>query len=147
VLGDRVRQLPVRQVADVILREQDRHGAEPLAMVGAMKPSLHFYTDQVVVYEGVSKGALVNVADRLTHERSRRGWQGTSVEIQPTALVVIDAATSERSHWQGLEPQVLASHGIYRLWRVDRRRLDERARELQQQGVNPDWREPRPERY
>ena len=147
VLGDRVRQLPVRQVADVIQRERDRDNPEPLAMVGAMKPSLHFYTDQVVVYEGVSKGALVNVADRLSHERSRRGWQGTSVEGQPTALVVIDATTSERSHWQGLEPQVLASHGIYRLWRVDRRRLDDRARELQQQGVKPDWREPRPERY
>jgi hypothetical protein len=87
------------------------------------------------------------VADRFGHEATRRGWQGTSVETQPTALVVIDDVTSERPHWKGLDPQVLASHGIYRLWRVDRRRLNDRARELQQQGVNPDWREPRPERY
>jgi len=108
---------------------------------------LHFYTNQVVLFEGTSKNALVDFVDRLAHETTRRGWQGTSVESQPTALVVIDATTSERSHWQGLEPQVLASHGIYRLWRVDRRRLNDRARELQQQGVNPDWREPRPERY
>jgi len=147
VLGDRVRQLPVRQVAEAIVRERDRVGIEPLAMVGAMKPSLHFYTDQVVVFEGVSKGALVNVADRFSHEQSRRGWKGTSLESQPTALVVIDATTSERSHWQGLEPEELASHGIYRLWRVDRRRLDDRARALQQEGVTPDWRDPRPERY
>ena len=147
LLGDRVRQLPVRQVAEAVVRERDKVGPEPLAMVGAMKPSLHFYTDQVVVFEGVSKGALVNVADRFRDEKSRRGWQGTPVETQPTALVVIDATTSERSHWQGLEPQVLARHGIYRLWRLDRRRLEDRARELEQRGVTPDWRDPRPERY
>ena len=147
LLGDRVRQLPVRQVADVIVRERARQGPEPLAMVGAMKPSLHFYTDQVVVYEGLSKGALVNVVDRFRHENHRRGFRGTSVEEKPTALVVIDDRTSERSHWQGLEHQELARHGIYRLWRVDRRRLEARAGELQKQGVSADWREPRPERY
>ena len=43
-LGDRVRQLPVRQVAQQIV-EQRRPG-EPLAMIGVLKPSLHFYTDQ-----------------------------------------------------------------------------------------------------
>jgi hypothetical protein len=147
VLGDRVRQLPVRQMAEVIQRERDRVGPEPLGMVGVMKPSLHFYTNQVVLFEGTSKNALVDFVDRLANETTRRGWRGTSVETQPTVLVVIDAKTSDRSHWQGLQPQLLASHGIYRLWRVDRRRLNDRARELQQQGVNPDWREPRPERY
>ena len=147
VLGDRVRQLPVRQIADVVVRERTRLGAEPLAMVGAMKPSLHFYTDQVVIYEGLSKGALLNVVDRFAQEQGRRGFQGSTVVSQPTALVVIDDRTSQRRHWQGLEPQVLASHGIYRLWRVDRRRLEARARELKAQGEKPDWREPRPERY
>ena len=147
LLGDRLRQLPVRQVADVIERERARQGPEPLAMVGAMKPSLHFYTDQVVVYEGLSKGALVNVVDRFRHENHRRGFRGTSVEEKPTALVVIDDRTSERSHWQGLEHQELARHGIYRLWRVDRCRLEARAGELQKEGVSADWREPRPERY
>ena len=147
VLGDRVRQLPVRQVADVIVRERARVGAEPLAMVGAMKPSLHFYADQVVIYEGLSKGALVNVVDRFENEQNRRGFQGTAVATQPTALVVIDDRTSERDHWQGLNPQLLASHGIYRLWRVDRARLEARAQELKAQGVKPDWQEPRPERY
>ena len=147
VLGDRVRQLPVRQIADVVVRERTRLGAEPLAMVGAMKPSLHFYTDQVVIYEGLSKGAFLNVVDRFAQEQGRRGFQGSTVDSQPTALVVIDDRTSQRRHWQGLDPQVLASHGIYRLWRVDRRRLEARARELKAQGEKPDWREPRPERY
>jgi hypothetical protein len=147
MLGDRVRQLPVRQMAEVIRNERDRVGPEPLGMVGVMKPSLHFYTDQVVFFEGKSNRALVDFADRLSNETTRRGWQATSVETHPTVLVVIDAKTSERSHWQGLEPQVLASHGIYRLWRLDRRRLNARASELQQLGVMPDWRDPRPERY
>ena len=147
MLGDKVRQLPVRQVAEVIVRERSKVGAEPLAMVGAMKPSLHYYTDQVVVYEGISKGALVNVADRFRHEQTRRGWSGTSPEEHPTALVVIDSQTSEREHWQGLNPQELARFGIYRLWRVDRRRLDDRASALKNKGVMPDWQKPRPERY
>ena len=147
LLGDRVRQVPVRQVAEAIVRERQSVGVEPLAMVGAMKPSLHFYTDQVVIYEGISEAALVNVVDRFRSEMSRRGFRGSSVEEQPTALVVIDGRTSESEHWQALQPQKLASHGIYRLWRVDRRRLEARARQLRQQGVTPDWREPRPERY
>ncbi|MEB3159243.1 MAG: glycosyltransferase family 39 protein [Synechococcus sp.] len=145
-LGDRVRQLPVRQMADVVLRERERVGPEPLAMVGIMKPSLHFYTKQVVVYEGKSSNSLVDLVDRLRFE-TRSGFQGTTTAQQPTVLVVIDQRTSSKDHWLGLQPQLLASHGPYRLWRVDRRRLQARARDLQSQGVRPDWREPRPERY
>ncbi|MGC6483148.1 MAG: ArnT family glycosyltransferase [Synechococcus sp.] len=146
LLGDRVRQLPVRQIAEAIVHERASAVPEPLAMVGTMKPSLHFYTDQVVVYEGLSSGALVNLVDRFRKEQ-RRGFRGTSVEEQPTALVVIDDRTSQRPHWQGLKPKQLARHGIYRLWRVDRRRLETRAEELRQQGVSPDWQDPRPERF
>jgi len=145
-LGDRVRQLPVRQAAAEILRQQRSQPIEPLVMVGAMKPSLHFYTDQVVIYEGRSKGALVNLADRLRSER-RRGWSGSPVDQSPTALVVIDVGTSERKHWQGLDPQQLGRYGVYRLWRIDRRRLEARAHRLEGDGIRKDWRDPRPERY
>ena len=150
-LGDRVRQLPVREAAAEMLRQQRQQPQEPLAMVGAMKPSLHFYTGQVVVYEGRSKGALVNLADRLRFEQ-RRGWSGTPVERptdQPpaTVLVLIDQGTTEREHWRGLEPQLLGRYGIFQLWRVDRRRLEQRARRLAADGNTPDWRRPRPERY
>jgi 4-amino-4-deoxy-L-arabinose transferase-like glycosyltransferase len=150
-LGDRVRQLPVREAAAEMLRQQRQQPQEPLAMVGAMKPSLHFYTGQVVVYEGRSKGALVNLADRLRFEQ-RRGWSGTPVERptdQPpaTVLVLIDQGTTEREHWRGLEPQRLGRYGIFQLWRVDRRRLEQRARRLAADGNAPDWRRPRPERY
>jgi len=146
-LGDRVRQLPVREAAATMLRVQKP--SEPLAMVGAMKPSLHFYTEQVVVYEGRSDSALVNLSDRLSHER-RRGWVGHPIhadEGSPTVLVVIDSGTLKRRYWQGLDLQVLGQFGIYKVVRVDRAKLERRAAELQADGVTLTWKAPRPERY
>ncbi len=146
-LGDRVRQLPVREAAATLLRVQKP--SEPLAMVGAMKPSLHFYTDQVVVYEGRSNSAFVNLSDRLTHEQ-RRGWVGHPIdsdEGSPTVLIVIDSGTLERSHWQGLDLHMLGEFGVYRVIRVDRTKLERRAAELQADGVTLTWKAPRPERY
>ncbi len=146
-LGDRVRQLPVREAAAVMLRQQKP--SEPLAMVGAMKPSLHFYTDQVVVYEGRSDSALVNLADRLSHEQ-RRGWQGhplASEESSPTVLIVMDSGTLKRPHWRDLDPQVLGQFGVYKVLRIDRAKLEQRAAQLQADGVVLTWKTPRPERY
>lgn len=146
-LGDRVRQLPVRQVAKQVV-EQRRQG-EPLAMIGVLKPSLHFYTDQVVVYEGQSRAALANLADRLSHEQRERfqGLPRTQIGASPSVLVVINRGTAAKDHWQGLNPQKLASAGIYELWRLDRSRLEQRASDLRDEGVALTWRKPRPERY
>jgi 4-amino-4-deoxy-L-arabinose transferase-like glycosyltransferase len=146
-LGDRVRQLPVREAAATMLRVQKP--SEPLAMVGAMKPSLHFYTEQVVVYEGRSDSALMNLSDRLSHE-SRRGWEGHPIHSgkgAPTVLIVIDSGTLERPYWQGLNLQVLGQFGIYRVVRVERAKLEQRASELKAEGVTLTWKSPRPERY
>ena len=146
-LGDRVRQLPVRTVAQQVLKQ--RQPGEPLAMIGVLKPSLHFYTGQVVVYEGQSRAALMNLADRLNQEQ-RQGFEGkprTAAGASPTVLVVIDKRTAAQEHWQGLKPQRLASSGIYELWRLDRSTLEQRAGELQDSGVDLTWRDPRPERY
>jgi hypothetical protein len=120
-----------------------------MAMVGAMKPSLHYYTGQVILYEGQSDGALVNIADRLTHEQ-RRGWRGYplgSHGASSTVLVLIDRGTAQRAHWRDLQPELLGRIGIYDVWRMDRSRLEQRARTLQDDGVEADWREPRPERF
>ena len=146
-LADQLRQQPVRGVARQMLEHQ-RPG-EPLAMIGAMKPSLHFYTNQVIVYEGRSDGALVNLADRLSHER-RRGWVGRppgSDQAASSVLVAIDRGTVKQPHWQDLAPEVLGHHGIYQLWRVNRDALQGRADALMDEGVEADWDEPRPERY
>lgn len=143
-LGDRVRGLPVRQVA-MEARQQVRAG-ESLAMVGILKPSLHFYSRQVVIYEGVEPAGLVNLSDRLRREQ-RRGQEPSPASRQPTVLVVIDQDTAALPHWQGLEPRALISAGPYRLWRLDRRQLERRAEELIAAGVAVEWERPRPERY
>ena len=146
-LADQLRQRPVRQSAALMV-DQQRQG-EPLAMVGAMKPSLHFFTRQVVLFEGRSDGALVNLSDRLSHEQ-RQGWSGKPLNTpgaSDTVLLVIDSGTAQRKHWQGLDPQRLGQFGIYEIWRLDRQRLQQRAMSLQGEGVDPDWRRPRPERF
>ena len=143
-LGDRLRSMPVRQMA-ALVGERARPG-ESLAMVGILKPSLHYYARRVVVYEGVKPFGPVNLADRLSSER-RRGQQPSLSSQQPTVLVVIDAGTAALPHWRGLAPELLGTAGLYRLWRLDRAALEQRARQLQASGVRLEWRDPRPERY
>ena len=147
-LGDKVRQLPIRQVAELV--RCIRRPGEPLAMVGVMKPSLHFYADQIVLYEGRSERALVNLSDRLQLER-RYGWLGypsTDRLFDPsTLLIVIDQSTIARSHWQGLQRQRLGHFGIYEIWRLRKSELEQQARLLNLDGKQPDWRQSKPERY
>jgi 4-amino-4-deoxy-L-arabinose transferase-like glycosyltransferase len=143
-LGDQLRGAPVRAMAAAVQR-QARPG-EPLAMVGILKPSLHYYSRRVVIYEGDPPVGPVNLADRLRQE-FRPGQSPSSPEQRPTLLLVIDRGTAALPHWRGLEPTELASSGLYRLWRVERRRLEQRADSLQRQGLAPTWQLPRPERY
>ena len=143
-LGDRLRGLPVRQLASQLGRQA--RPAEPVAMLGMLKPSLHYYGRRVVIYEGAEPHHLLNLVDRLSSE-SRPGQPATTLRQQPSVLVVIDSGTAAQHHWQGLEPQLLDRQGIYALWRLDRRRLEQRAVQLRSTGMAPDWRDPRPERY
>lgn len=143
-LGDRLRGEPVRALAAVVTRQA--RGDEPLAMVGILKPSLHFYARRVVVYEGVGPQGPLNLAERLAQER-RRGQAPSTRSQQPTVLVVIDGGTAATAEWRDLAPVELARRGPYRLWRLERRRLEQRAQALAAGGVAADWQRPRPERY
>jgi hypothetical protein len=62
-------------------------------------------------------------------------------------LLVIDQQTAQAPHWRGLKPVELDRAGLYRLWRLDRRRLEQRSDELAAAGVPLEWRKPVPERY
>ncbi len=146
-LADRLRQLPLRQASELLLNSKNRN--EPFVMVGAMKPSIHFYTNQVIVFEGRSKNALVNVSDRLKNEQ-RIGWKGRPIYLSngsKTALFLIDKRSAEKSYWQGLNPKVLGDFGVYSVWRVDREILERRAASLKKEGVISTWKTPRPERF
>jgi 4-amino-4-deoxy-L-arabinose transferase-like glycosyltransferase len=141
-IGDQLRGAPIRQLAAIARAESS--AGEPLAMVGLIKPSLHFYSQSTVLFEGRSPYALVNLADRLRAE-SRPGLRPSSADQQPTLLLVIDSATANKDHWRNIKGRELAQAGPYRLWRLDRLWLEQRARLLQNQGINPSWRRPRPE--
>lgn len=143
-LGDRLRAAPVRELAAAAALA--RRPGEPLAMVGLLKPSLHYYSRQVVLYEGAEPADLVNLADRLARER-RPGLNPQPPSAGRTVLVVIDRGTAQLPYWQLLQPQVLASRGPYGLWRLDRASLEQRAAALRRLGVAANWQEPRPERY
>ena len=143
-LGDRLRAAPVRELAAEA--RSARRPSEPLAMLGMLKPSLHYYSRRVVIFEGDEPQHLLNLADRLRHE-SRPGQPASTSAQQPSVLVVIDSRTAAQPHWQGLKPQLLSRRGIYALWRLERSRLEQRAAQLQRQGVAADWQLQRPERY
>ncbi|MFM8660564.1 MAG: ArnT family glycosyltransferase [Cyanobium sp.] len=145
-LGDRLRAEPVRRLAASAQRQSPMDQPTQLAMVGMLKPSLHFYGRRVVVYEEAGPQGLVNLSDRLGSE-SRRGQTPSPADGRADLLLVIDADTAAQPHWQGLDPERLDQAGIYRLWRLDRRQLEQRAAALRGQGWRPNWREPRPERY
>ncbi len=147
IIADDLRQLPLRDAADLI--RESRKTNEAVAMVGAVKPSLHFYSNQIILFEGRSSRALVNLEDRLSFEK-RLGWQGR--EINPkkglqTFLLVIDKKTSQRSHWRDLNPEFLGESGIYLIWRVNRLNLQNRAINIISSGINANWREFKPERF
>jgi 4-amino-4-deoxy-L-arabinose transferase-like glycosyltransferase len=143
-LGDRLRGLPVRRIA-AAASAAIRPG-ESLAMVGILKPSLHFYSREVVIYEGVEPWGLVNLAERLERE-NRPGQRPAPASRMPSVLVVIDQGTAALPFWRNLEPQQLGREGLYQLWRLDRGRLERRAAELRAAGERPSWRDPVPERY
>ena len=146
-LGDRLRQLPLRQASSLIMRMQIDN--EPLAMVGINKPSIHFYTNKIVLYESNDAVALRNLADRLSSEK-RNGFKGLPVnskEASKTLLLIIDKGTSSTNHWKNLNPEVLGEFGVYKVWRLNRLKLESRSNELRLKGVVSDWRLPRPERF
>jgi hypothetical protein len=62
-------------------------------------------------------------------------------------LLVIDRRTADQPHWRDWQGVELAKSGPYRLWRLDRAWLEGRALALRRRGVDPNWRDPRPERF
>ena len=138
-LIDQIRQRPVRVIAAAV-QKQMRSG-EVLAMVGINKPSLHYYTKQVVIYEGRPASGLRNLGERLQLEEAKQTKQAASL------LLVIDKTTASQSFWQLVPRSVLASQGVYQLWRVQRSVLQQQAGRLAAAGVPSTWQLPNPERY
>ena len=136
-LIDQIRQRPVRYVAALVL--QHIRPGEALAMAGINKPSLHYYTKKVVVYEGRPASGLRNLGERLRPTSQQ--------DLAINFLLVIDRTTAKQYFWQRLPHQKLAAEGIYELWRVPRHAAYEQAKRLAAAGVASTWQLQNPERY
>ena len=147
-LADINRQLSLREAS--VLMVNLRKENESLAMVGINKPSLHFYTNSIIIYESYNINNLINLSERLELEK-RIGWEGSEIGKSPgseSVLVLIDNNTSELYHWKILEPIELGRFGIYNLWRIDRLKLNQVSNNFRKDlKIESDWKKYNPERY
>ena len=136
-LADNLRQEPLRNISKKIINI--RSMKEPVAMIGIRKPSLHFYSKQIVFYESSSASGLINLSERFkigkrSNELDQPNYQSDSF------LVVIDKYSKEKIHWNEINAQKLGNYGIYSLLRIKRRDLNFSAKKLKEVGIKPTWR-------
>ena len=117
-LADTSRQLPLRNISKLIL--DIRQGRETLAMIGIRKPSLHYYSRQIVFYEPNTEEGLINLSDRLIND-TRENYEDQPDYEYKSLLVVIDEYSSRRKQWSKINHQKLGKFGIYNLWRIQKK--------------------------
>ena len=147
-LADENRQLSLREASESIVSLKKEN--ESIAMVGIKKPSVHFYTKSIILYESNLINNVVNLSERLELEK-RIGWEGSKIGKKTgseSVLVLIDNDSSQLFYWKILNPIELGRFGIYNLWRVDRSTLNNIANNFKQDlKAVSDWRNYNPERY
>ncbi len=143
-LGDSSRQLPLRNISNQI--RNARQGGETLAMIGIRKPSLHFYTKQIVFYESSAAEGVINLFERFKLDR-RFNFQDKPNYDNKYFLVVIDKYSSKEDHWSNIKHQKLGVHGIYNLWRIKKSDLNTQAINLINKGFEPNWKDQKVEKF
>jgi hypothetical protein len=135
-LADTSRQLPLRNISKLIL--SIREGKETLAMIGIRKPSLHYYSRQIVFYEPNTKEGLINLAERMKTDQ-RKNYDDQPDYEYKSLLIVIDNYSSQESHWSQINHQKLGQYGIYNLWRIQKSELNNYSEFLVNNGFEADW--------
>jgi len=143
-LADNIRQLPIRNISKLIL--EIREGKETLAMIGIRKPSLHYYSRQIVFYEPNSKIGLINLSERLNNDR-RENYEDQPAYEYKSLLVVIDKYSSSEKHWSKINHQKLGEFGIYNLWRIQQSDLNKYSEFLVNSGYESDWKYRKVEKF
>jgi len=143
-IADTSRQLPLRNISKLIL--DIREGKETLAMIGIRKPSLHYYSRQIVFYEPNTKEGLINLSDRLINDR-RENYEDQPNYEYKSLLVVIDEYSSRQKHWSNINHQKLGEYGIYNLWRIQKSDLDDYSEFLVNSGYKSDWKNRKVEKF
>jgi len=143
-LADNSRQLPLRNISKLIL--DIRQGRETLAMIGIRKPSLHYYSRQIVFYEPNTKEGLINLSDRLNTDRRENYEDQPDYECK-SLLVVIDEYSSLQDHWSNINHQKLGEYGIYNLLRIKKSDLNKYSEFLINSGYKSDWKNRKVEKF
>ncbi len=143
-LADTSRQLPLRNISKLII--DTREGRETLAMIGIRKPSLHYYSRQIVFYEPNTKEGLINLSERLNTDRRENYEDQPDYEYQ-SLLVVIDKYSLSEQHWSNINHQKLGEYGIYNLWRIQRSDLNKYSEFLVNSGYKSDWENRKAEKF
>ncbi len=143
-LADTSRQLPLRNISKLILNI--RKGRETLAMIGIRKPSLHYYSRQIVFYEPNTEEGLINLSERLNTDR-RENYEDQPDYEYKSLLVVIDEYSTRRQQWSKINHQKLGKFGIYNLWRIQKSDLNKSSRLLVKSGYKSDWENRKVEKF
>ena len=143
-LADTSRQLPLRNISKLIL--DIREGRETLAMIGIRKPSLHYYSRQIVFYEPNTEEGLINLSERLNTDR-RGNYEDQPDYEYKSLLVVIDEYSTRRQQWSKINHQKLGKFGIYNLWRIQKSDLNKYSRFLVKSGYKSDWENRKVEKF
>ncbi len=143
-LADTSRQLPLRNISKLIL--DIREGKETLAMIGIRKPSLHYYSRQIVFYEPNTEEGLINLSERLNTDR-RENYEDQPDYQYKSLLVVIDEYSSSQQQWSKINHQKLGKFGIYNLWRIQKSDLNKYSRFLVKSGYKSDWKNRKVEKF
>ncbi len=143
-LADTSRQLPLRNISKLIL--DTREGKETLAMIGIRKPSLHYYSRQIVFYEPNTQEGLINLKERLNNDR-RKNYQDEPDYQYKSLLIVIDDYSSQEEHWSNFNHEKLGKYGIYNLWRINKKDLNEYSEFLINNGYKSNWKNRQVEKF
>jgi len=143
-LADTSRQLPLRNISKLIL--DIREGRESLAMIGIRKPSLHYYSRQIVFYEPNTEAGLINLSERLNTDR-RENYEDQPDYEYKSLLVVIDEYSTRGKQWSKINHQKLGKFGIYNLWRIQKSDLNKYSRFLVKSGYKSDWENRKVEKF
>ena len=108
-------------------------------MIGIRKPSLHFYSKQIVFYESNSPSGMVNLSERFNFGKRSYELDQPNYESE-SFLVVIDKYSKKEKHWININSQDLGTYGIYSLMRIKRRDLTFSANQFKKNGIQPTWR-------
>tara|TARA_B100000575_G_scaffold143327_1_gene114383 strand:+ start:43 stop:492 length:450 start_codon:yes stop_codon:yes gene_type:complete len=136
-LADDLRQVPLRNISKRIINVRSKK--EPIAMIGIRKPSLHFYSKQIVFYESSSPSGLVNLSERFNDGKRSSDLDQPNYQSE-SFLVVIDKYSKEERHWNEINSEKLGNYGIYSLLRIKRRDLNFSANKFKEIGISSTWR-------